>query len=315
MQKIQILRGAPGSGKTTYSKKLMENEPGKWKHINNDSLRASLDFSLYTKENEKFIFSVRKLIIKESLAQGYNVIIDNVNCGKQFGDTVKLCHSINGTFEISEKCFYEDLDVLVDRNTKRDAHSQIPDKIISEFWKALGGKHFKNYIPKTSLIENKIKYHGPKRQDEALDLAVICDLDGSISLFNKPGNHKVYDAHFRNPYLADTSNKDSLNEPLSEVIKLMEPNHKIIFVSGRKDCYETQTREFLETHFKNINYSLHMRKSDDNRPDDIIKKEIYHEFIENAYYVKIVFDDRDKMMKMWRSQLGLICYQVAEGNF
>ena len=56
-----------------------------------------------------------------------------------------------------------------------------------------------------------------------------------------------------------------------------------------------------------------MRVKNDTRPDEIIKKEFIFELsiLENIF---LIFDDRKKVVKMWRS-LGLPCFQVNEGNF
>jgi len=57
-----------------------------------------------------------------------------------------------------------------------------------------------------------------------------------------------------------------------------------------------------------------MRSQGDTRPDEIVKREIYEEHIKPLYNVDFVLDDRNKVVKMWRS-LGLKVLQVAEGNF
>ncbi len=83
--RVLILVGIPSSGKSTYCAELMKKEPGKWKRINNDALRAAIDFSVWSSENEKLIKNLREHILKESLMKGYNVVIDNLNLGKDIG--------------------------------------------------------------------------------------------------------------------------------------------------------------------------------------------------------------------------------------
>jgi hypothetical protein len=60
--------------------------------------------------------------------------------------------------------------------------------------------------------------------------------------------------------------------------------------------------------------ALFMRKSGDYRKDSVVKKEIYERHIKEDFNVEFVLDDRDQVVKMWREQ-GLVCLQVAEGNF
>lgn len=89
-----------------------------------------------------------------------------------------------------------------------------------------------------------------------------------------------------------------------------------LLVTGRPEKYRKTTRDWLHKHGGYNFYSLclFMRPDDDYTPDDELKKRIYLEMIEPYYKVKLVIDDRDKVVKMWRS-LGLECWQVAEGNF
>jgi hypothetical protein len=73
------------------------------------------------------------------------------------------------------------------------------------------------------------------------------------------------------------------------------------------------TEDWLK--FYDIDYNqLIMRRTGDTRKDSIIKEEIFWEQIEPHYNVIAVFDDRDQVVKMWRS-LGLKCLQVDYGNF
>ena len=54
-----------------------------------------------------------------------------------------------------------------------------------------------------------------------------------------------------------------------------------------------------------------MRKSGDNRADDILKKEeIYHEHIEGKFNILTVFDDRPRVIRMWK-KLGLMVCDVS----
>ena len=57
-----------------------------------------------------------------------------------------------------------------------------------------------------------------------------------------------------------------------------------------------------------------MRDKGNFEQDEIIKERIFHKEIEPNYNVLAIFDDRDKVVKMWRN-LGLLCNQVYWGNF
>jgi len=47
----------------------------------------------------------------------------------------------------------------------------------------------------------------------------------------------------------------------------------------------------------------------------LLKKELYDAHVKDKYDVLFVLDDRDQVVNMWRNELGLACFQVANGNF
>jgi len=57
-----------------------------------------------------------------------------------------------------------------------------------------------------------------------------------------------------------------------------------------------------------------MRNDSDTRCDTIVKREMYEEHIEPIYNVVAVFDDRNRVVDMWR-ELNLPVYQVWYGDF
>lgn len=136
--------------------------------------------------------------------------------------------------------------------------------------------------------------------------AIICDLDGTLCLFEKEDKSK---AHYRSPYDSGRCGSDLVNQAVLEVVN----RFPVIFVSGREDKFRPETLKWLEMH--NIAHlGLYMRETGDFRKDNIIKREIFYQHIKLYYEVLFVLDDRDQVVKMWREE-GLVCFQVAEGNF
>jgi len=142
--------------------------------------------------------------------------------------------------------------------------------------------------------------------------AIICDLDGTLSL-NTSG---------RSYYDASECDRDTVNVPVGDLLDLIQGQDylavTIIYLSGREDKYKEPTLRFLEENgfYDDCNAyaELYMRKTGDNRSDDIIKWEIYKEHIEPLYEVMFALDDRDRVVNMWRSN-GISCFQVAPGDF
>jgi hypothetical protein len=56
------------------------------------------------------------------------------------------------------------------------------------------------------------------------------------------------------------------------------------------------------------------RPAGDNRPDALVKQELFELHVRHRWRVVGVFDDRRQVVRMWR-ELGLTVFQVAEGDF
>ena len=139
-----------------------------------------------------------------------------------------------------------------------------------------------------------------------LKKAIIIDVDGTVALRDPEIN--------RSPYDFSLVHTDLPNLEVINVIKsLWESGHRLIFVSARDDICFNQSYKWLMNNCPPF-VKLLMRKSGDNRPDDVVKREIYNKHIKFDYEVVGVFDDRNSVVKMWR-ELGLTCFQVAEGDF
>lgn len=142
--------------------------------------------------------------------------------------------------------------------------------------------------------------------------AIVVDLDGTAANISH-----------RNPYDTSKCQLDPPNEDVKWFVNLVldhQVNIDIIFCSGRKEKARKGTGIFLYQ-FTNQRFGelerckyLFMRDDRDNRPDDVLKEEIYLNKIAPFWDVSLVIDDRDKVVSMWRLQ-GLNCWQCRPGNF
>jgi hypothetical protein len=88
----------------------------------------------------------------------------------------------------------------------------------------------------------------------------------------------------------------------------------VIYVSGRPETHRAQTEAWLERHGVGDYDALRMRPKGDYRQDAIVKRELFDRYISGRYSILFTVDDRAQVVKMWRD-MGLTCFQVAEGNF
>lgn len=138
--------------------------------------------------------------------------------------------------------------------------------------------------------------------DPALPNVVIFDMDGTLSLLGG-----------RNPYDASRCDRDPVHTPVLMVADTLSLNYPIIVVSARYEKVRPQTKIWLE-HVGLRYLELLMRKDGDNRGDALVKAEIYRDDIAPRFNVQCVFDDRSRVVAMWR-WFGVPCFQVAEGDF
>lgn len=279
--KILMLKGLPGSGKSTWAKTFVEGD-GTWVRVNKDSIRDMIGG--YSPKKEKLVLKVRDALIEAALKEGKKVIVDDTNFHPKHEIRLRMVADIYAaTFDV--KVFDTPLDECIKNDLKRP--NSVGERVIK--------KMHQDYLRPAIAKEYQKNPFLPK--------AIICDLDGTIALGNG-----------RNPYDASTCDEDLVNEPVAEAIwKYAREDYKILFTSGRDETFRPQTIKFL----KKLNipgYQLFMRAAGDRRKDHVVKLELFQRHIHGYYNVEAVFDDRQRVVDMWRD-VGLTVFQVADGNF
>lgn len=278
--KLIMLRGIPASGKSTWAKDFVSKQPaGTWKRINKDELRGMLDAGKWTGGNEKTILEVRDTLVASFLAAGKSVIVDDTNFAPVHEARLRqLADAAGAAFEV--KGFEVDLDEAISRDLKR------PNGVGADVIKRM----FYQALPKPELNKSGRS-------------AVIFDLDGTLAEITG-----------RSPYDASKCGQDLLRENVAWLVGAARAaGDAIIFVSGRSSAHRSETVAWLDRHLS-FDYALLMRPEGDSRKDWIVKKEIFERDINPHFTVRLVVDDRDQVVDMWRA-IGLECWQVAPGNF
>jgi len=282
MKKIILLKGLPASGKTTWAKKMVSDNPGMYKRVNKDDLRAMLDNGKWSKHNEKFIIQLRDQIIINALNSGQHVIVDDTNLNKRHEKMmITIAKDNNAIVEVKE--FDTDYKECIKRDAKRE--NSVGEKVIKDMY----NKYLK-------ADPEPIKYNPCLKQ------CIIVDIDGTLAKMND-----------RSPYDWGKVGEDSVHKHIKGIVDMYYEDFDIIIMTGRDGCCENETREWLSQN--GIGYTaLHIRPEGNNESDVIIKERMYREHIEGKYNVEFVLDDRDCVVEMWRN-LGLKCLQVNYGDF
>ena len=303
MSKLLILVGAPGSGKSTFARYFLRTEDN-WIRVNRDDFRLmqfgdSLMIPFYEERISKMVEASVLTLLKSDT----NVIIDATNTSLR---TIQdMIHTYTEYADISFKVFDLPVDELVKRCDKRYEET---GKFISKSVVERNVANLKHTLEKFDFapISRKVQVATTSyaTQDKNLPKAVICDLDGTLSLLNG-----------RDPYNAATCDNDLLNEPVAAALKMAkQQGYQVILLSGREDKFREPTVRFLDKH--QIGYDLLlMRTSNDFRKDNIIKRELFEGEIQGKYFVEFLLDDRNQVVDMWRKDLHLPCFQVNYGDF
>lgn len=134
---------------------------------------------------------------------------------------------------------------------------------------------------------------------------LIVDVDGTLALRGE-----------RDPYDLTTCDADRPNVPVIEAVKSFWHTRTwdYVVVSGRQEIAREATAGWLKRHGLWYASGLLMRRNRDGRPDEVVKRELFETHIKPLWGEFLVLDDRDKVVKMWREELNLPCFQVAYGD-
>lgn len=309
--KLTITVGIPGSGKTTAAKTILETEGSdNVELVSRDDLRHLLFRSegILTNPQEFRITNIQKQIAKDALRQGKHVVIHDMNLRERYRKGwAKLASEQGAEFAIIDLTGV-DLAVCITRDLCREERYVGPDVI-----RNLYNRFIKNQGPvKVPEIDsNELWKPVPYVPNPKLPSAIIVDLDGTVA--DCEGVRSPYDY-----------SRVRFDKPKLQVIRHVQDEAyrlgtKILFVSGRlaregrdDQCYK-DTEEWLYEHVK-VPIELLAMRDRDGIDDTVIKLEIFNKFIRDNYNVKYSLDDRNRVVRMWRS-LGLLCMQVEEGDF
>lgn len=131
MPKIILTRGIPGSGKSTWAKKWVEEDPTHRVRWNNDDFRRMLGL-YWVPERENLVSIVMSDFIYYAMTLGYDIVIDNMNLNKKYWDFIQdQINSLNKRYTLEFKDFFDvSLEECIERDSKRE-HS-IGEKVITE---------------------------------------------------------------------------------------------------------------------------------------------------------------------------------------
>ena len=136
MPKIILCRGIQGSGKTTWAKQWVLEDPEHRVRFNNDDIRNMLG-KYWVTSREPLVHALKAKFIEKSMLMGYDIVIDNMNLNPKEVDFYKTCVEIHNQtveelrkenklnsqddfkYELEFKDFFIPLQECIDRDSKR----------------------------------------------------------------------------------------------------------------------------------------------------------------------------------------------------
>ena len=277
--KLILTRGLPASGKTTWAKQYIQ------KHIQTanlckDDLRLQM---ADTKNRENQVIQNRDLLTENYLSKDYSVIWSDTNL-----NPIHITRATEIAAKYSAELVIKDFThVSLSECIKRDLlrFNSVGQQVIY--------KMYYDYLEQPQPA--------PTASFDRLNCYLV-DVDGTVAINTT-----------RSPFEWHRVDEDSPNLPVIQLVQQLSQTHKIIIMSGRSDLCRELTEQWLDR-YQVPHHELLMRSDNDQRPDELVKSDLYHTHILGNYNTLGVVDDRPKVCRMWR-KLGLSVFQVGNPDY
>jgi predicted kinase len=305
MGKIVLTRGLPASGKSTWAKAWVEADPSTRLRVNRDDIRFQLYGSYWGDSvDEQMVSRVEEAMVKAAVDAGKDVVVDATHLASRY-----VRRWISLAYEVTVQNFEVPIVDIVRRDLaraergERAVGSDVIMGMVARYHIKPDGK-----LPTVLLETDHSRTWRPApAYDNKLTDAIIVDIDGTLA--NHQGVRSPYDT---SRYALDTVHRD-----VASVASLLQSDGddgrymKLIVVSGRDEQFRDVTLDWLMGEADIFPDALFMRPRGDRRNDAVVKHEIFHDHIAGKYNVVGVFDDRGRVLRMWRA-IGLTTFAVGD---
>lgn len=301
-QVILLTRGVQGSGKTTFARNWVAEDPDWRIRVNRDDIRKSIadKFHGLSRHQEETVTLLQKAQVRAAIEAKLSVIIDDTNLRAA---TVKQWLELGAELgvKVDHVDLWVDLEEAIERDSKRDR--VVGEEVIRDFFKRFMQK---NRFPEwPSLDQGRVKGQAYVPNPD-LPKAVWVDIDGTVADMKKCG---------RGPFEWHRVGED---DPIQHVVDVVHALHdagyKIVVMSGRDEVSKSDTIAWLNKHGIPF-HDIFMRPAGSQEKDNKIKHDLFWEHVAPKYDVRFALDDRDQVVHFTRDVLKIPVFQVAPGNF
>jgi len=304
MKKIFVTVGISNSGKSTWAHEQWAENPEKYIIVNRDKIRELLfgftEPTIYKyyhtakiRDFEKEVTRYEDTLINEALQSGKMPIVDATHLSRKYLERFKYWN-----VPVEVKYFPIMLKEAEIRNVSRER--QVPSEVMVKQYNQFTGlmaELDKNPIDFTPVeFDNK-----PKSK-----YCFIYDIDGTLAHMDRK-QRSPYDWH-----KVGLDTPDSSTATITDIMYKANSGVKVIICTGRDGVCLGDTKRWLEEY--DIPYDkIHIRPEGDQRPDWVVKEEMWRE-IAKEHYIVGMFDDRLQVVRRARA-LGLKVFNVEYNNF
>lgn len=293
------MKGLPGSGKTTRAQELALKQ-GNTVRVNKDLIREMLHFGIWKPQNEAGVWKIEQQIAEYYLSvEKQNVIVDDTNLTdgheqkwRDFAEKLRHKGLVDLAFNIHE--MRTPVHICIERDEARGM---------------AGGRHVGSSVIMQYALENGY-------MDKDIHY-VLVDMDGTLAdlqhrrhfVTEKPKNWKGF---FDN-LSKDTLRQDVLDQVEATLAEARDSGKRTYFIvlSARPENYREVTEEWMARMGIDDYSALIMRRAGDSRDDTIVKRELLNKYFKDKSKIIKVFDDRPRVIRMWREE-GLEVVDVGD---
>jgi predicted kinase len=303
MVTLWITRGLPASGKSTWARQWVSEDPKRRAEVNRDMLRLMMHGGFADAEPQ--VTAAEHAAIEALLRKGTSVACSDTNLPQRTArDLAKIARRAHADLEVRDLTDVP-LEACLARNAVRTDKEPVPEERIREMHAryVAGRKYPLPWPDEPAAAVGDLVPYAPK---PGTPQAVLCDIDGTLAIHQG-----------RSPYDYTRVSEDKLNKPvatfLRESARYVSGSRSVILLSGRPESSREATILWLDLNGV-AREELHMRADGDFRSDAIVKRELFDRWVRDRFDVQVVLDDRNRVVELWRS-LGLPTWQVNDGDF
>jgi len=309
MKKIIVTVGMSNSGKSTFANTTVQHNPDRYVVVNRDKIRELLfgytetTISEYYTRNdvsarEKQVTRYEDTLINEALETGRIPIVDATHLRRAYLERFKY-------WNVEVEVIFFDV-LLKEAQVRNESRlRQVPADILKKQYNQYVG--LRNDLDKNPIDFTPVEFINDKSKPPCF----IFDIDGTLAHMNR---------ELRSPYNWHKVGLDTVDIPTAVISRLIEFHRnnsvddktKTIICTGRDGVCLNETKKWLKDN--DIPYDeIYIRPQKDQRPDWIVKEEMWREIIK-THRIIAMYDDRLQVVRRGRA-LGLKVFNVEYNNF